>query len=140
MSTPELLEDYPLILITGGRHIGYFASEGRQIPDLRKLVPDPQIQIHPSTAKENGISGGDWVWVETPKVKGERAKFRAKLTKDVDPRVVHADYGWWFPEKPGPEHGCFESNIGAVLSDDPPKDPICGSVPLRGTLCRIYPE
>lgn len=140
ISTPELLEDYPLILITGGRHIGYFTSEGRQIPDLRKLVPDPQLQIHPSTAKKNGIAEGDWVYIETPKVRGERAKFRAKLTTDIDPRVLHADYGWWFPEKPGPEHGCFESNIGAVLSDEPPKDPICGSVPLRGTLCQIYPE
>ena len=140
ISTPELLEDYPLILITGGRRIEYFTSEGRQIPDLRKLAPDPRIEIHPSTAKERGIADGDWVWVETPQIKGERVKLKAKLTTDVDPRVVHADYGWWFPEKPGPEHGCFDSNIGVVLSEDPPRDPICGSVATRGTLCRIYPE
>ena len=137
-STPELLKDYPLILITGGRHIGYFHSEGRQIPQLRQLVPDPQIQIHPSTAKESGISSGDWVWVETPQVKGERVQLRVKLDPDIHPRVVHADHAWWFPERPAPEHGCFDSNIAVVLTDDPPRDPVCGSVPTRGTLCRIY--
>jgi hypothetical protein len=60
------------------------------------------------------------------------------LTEDIDPRMVHAQHGWWFPEKPAPEHGCFDSNIDVVLSDDPPREPICGSVPTRGTLCRIY--
>jgi len=102
-------------------------------------VPDPQIEIHPTTAKEKGIAPGDWVWVETPKLKGERVKLKAKVTSDIDPRVVHADHAWWFPEEPPPEHGCFDSNIAVVLSDDPPRDPVCGSVPIRGTLCRIYP-
>ena len=140
VSTPDLAKQYPLILITGGRNIVYFNSEGRQIPQLRKLSPDPQIEIHPTTAREMGIDAGSWVWVETPKVKGERVKLRAKLTPDIDPRVVHAEHGWWFPEDAGPEHGCFNSSISVVLSDESPKDPICGSVPLRGTLCRIYSE
>lgn len=139
VSTPALFQDYPLIFITGGRTIAYYHSEGRQIPRLRKLVPDPLIQIHPSTAKENGIGEGDWVWVETPKVKKERVKLKAVLTTDIDPRVVHAAHAWWFPEKPAPEHGCFESNVSVILSDDPPRDPVFGSVPTRGTLCRIYP-
>jgi len=139
VSTPELLQDYPYILITGGKHINYFHSEGRQIPRLRKLVPDPQIEIHPATAQQQEIKAGDWVWVETPKVKGERVKLKAKLTTDIDPRVVHADHAWWFPEKPAPDHGCYDSNIAVVLSDDPPRDPVCGSVATRGTLCRIYP-
>ena len=138
-STPELMEDYPLVLITGARKIGYFTTEGRQIPRLRKLVPDPQLEIHPSTAKKKGIAADSWVWVETPQVRGERVKLKAKLTTGIDSRVVHADYGWWFPENTEPEHGCFDSNISVVLRDGPPRDPICGSVPLRGTLCRIYP-
>lgn len=140
VNTPQLTKNYPLILITGGRCIEYFHSEGRQIPRLRKVRPDPEIEIHPATAKQAGIGDGDWVWVETPRVKGERVRFRARLTHDIDPRVVHASHGWWFPEKPSPEHGCFESNINVVLSDDPPREPICGSVPTRGTLCRIYKD
>ncbi|MCJ7595855.1 MAG: molybdopterin-dependent oxidoreductase, partial [Desulfobacterales bacterium] len=138
LSTPELMETYPLILITGGRSIAYFHSEGRQIPRLRKMVPDPEIEIHPDTAESIQIEEGDWVWIETPKVKGERVKLKAKLTTKLDPRVVHAAHGWWFPEKPGPEHGCFDSNINVVMSGDPPRDTICASVPTRGTLCRVY--
>lgn len=138
LSTPELLPEYPLILITGGRSISFFNTEGRQIPGLRKRMPDPLIDIHPDTAKENGIAEGNWVWLETPQVKGERVKFKAKLNDGSHPKVVHAPHGWWFPEKPAPEHGCFDSNVNVVLTGDPPREPICGSVRTRGTLCKIY--
>lgn len=137
ISTPELLKDYPYILITGGRSIEYFHSEGRQISNLRRSLPDPEIEVHPETAQRENIEESDWVWVETPQVKGERVRFKVKLTSNLDPRVIHAQHGWWFPEKPTPDHGCFESNIDVVLSDDPPREKICGSVPTRGTLCRI---
>lgn len=137
VSTPELLPEYPLILITGGRSIGFFNTEGRQIPGLRKRMPDPLIDIHPDTAGEAGIAEGDWVWLETPQVRGERVRLKARLTTEVHPGVAHAPHGWWFPEKPAPEHGCFESNVNVVLSGDPPREAITGSVRTRGTLCRI---
>ena len=139
VSTPDLLEDYPLILCTGARYMGYFHSEGRQLPSLRSLTPDPEIEIHPDTAAQRHILEGDWVWLETPRVKGERVKLRAKLTDSVDQRMVHAAHAWWFPEQPEPEHGCFDSNVNVVLSGDSPRDEICGSVPTRGTLCQVYP-
>ena len=116
----------------------YFNTEGRQIPRLRKLTPDPEVEIHPDTAYRLGITNKDWVWIETPQVKGERVRFKAKLTTAIHPKVVHAVHGWWFPEKPPPEHGCFDSNINVVLSGDPPREKICGSVRTRGTLCKIY--
>jgi anaerobic selenocysteine-containing dehydrogenase len=138
ISTPELLEDYPFILITGSRQINYFGSEGRQIPSLRKLVPDPEVELHPSTAVKLNIINGDWVWIETPQIKGERVKFKVKLTDGIHHRVINASHGWWFPEKKAPEHGCFESNINVVTTYAPPRDKIIGSVPDRGTLCKIY--
>ena len=138
VSTPELMKEYPFILISGTRHIAYFHSEGRQIPALRKLAPDPMVEIHPDAAKETNLKNGDWVWLETPKVKGERVRFKVRTTTDIHPQVVSAQHGWWFPEKPGPEHGCFDSNINVVLSADPPREEICASVPTRGTLCKIY--
>jgi thiosulfate reductase/polysulfide reductase chain A len=138
LSSPDLLKDYPYILITGGRTIEYYHSSGRQIKPLRKRLPDPEIEIHPETGRKENISEGDWVWVETPQIKGERVRLKVKLTDNVDPRVIHAQHGWWFPENPAPDHGCFESNIDVVLSDDPPREKICGSVPTRGTLCKIY--
>ena len=138
VSTPELLKEYPLILYTGGRHVEFFHTEGRQIPALRKRVPDPLVEIHPNTAKQANIEDGDWVWLETPQVRGERVRLKAKLTDSVHPKMAHARHGWWFPEKPAPEHGIFESNINVVLTDDPPRGEICCSVRTRGTLCRIY--
>ena len=140
VSTPELLKDYPLVLYTGGRHMEFFHSEGRQIPALRERVPDPLVEIHPETAQQANIEDGDWVWIETPQVKGERVRFKAKLTDGIHPRMVHARHAWWFPEKPAPEHGCFESNINVVTTDDPPREEICASVRTRGTLCRVYKE
>ena len=139
-STPELLDEYPFVLYTGGRHIEFFHSEGRQIPALRDRVPDPLVEMHPDTAGDLSIEDGEWVWIETPQVKGERVRLKAKLTDNVHPRMVHARHGWWFPEKPAPEHGCFESNINVITTDDPPREAICASVRTRGTLCRVYKE
>ncbi len=138
VTTPELAADYPLILITGSRVIEYFHSEGRQIPSLRKRVPDPICEIHPDTAAAHNISDGDWLWIETPQIPGERVRFRAVLTDRIHPRIVGAAHGWWFPENPAPDHGVFDSDIDLVLTDDEPREPVCGSVPIRGTLCKVY--
>ena len=102
------------------------------------MAPHPELEIHPETAGPLDIKDGDPLSLEPPRVRGEKARLRAKLTSRIHPEVVHAPHGWWFPEKPGPEHGCFESNINVVMSADPPREEICGSVPTRGTLCRIY--
>ncbi len=137
-STPDLYREYPLILYTGSRHVEFFHSEGRQIPTLRRRVPDPLVEIHPDSARKLGIQDGDWVWVETPQNKGERVKLKAKVTDCVHPQMALARHGWWFPEKPAPEHGCFESNINVVTTDDPPREEISASVRTRGTLCKVY--
>lgn len=134
VSTPELAREYPLILITGGRTPCFFHSEGRQIPSLRKLHPDPIVEIHPETAKELGIKDDDWVLIETPR---GRIKQRAKLTDGIHPKVVHVEHGWWFPEKPAPDHGVWESNANLLTNNGPPYDPAMGTYQLRALLCRI---
>ena len=138
VSAPELAKEYPLILITGHRHIAYFHSANRQIPWLRELCPYPYLEIHPETAEKLGIKDGDWVWIETPRSKDKRVKQVAKLTEAVHPRVVAAPSHWWYPERKEPDHGCWESNINVVTSNDPPYDPISGSTPLRCGLCKVY--
>jgi anaerobic selenocysteine-containing dehydrogenase len=140
LSSPDLMGEYPFILITGARYAEYYHSQGHHIPSLRRRVPYPEIEVHPDSAKKEGLKDGDWVWVETPQVKAERVKLKVKVTSGIDPRVVHAAHAWWYPEKPAPEHGCFESNINVVLTDDPPREAVCGSVPMRGTLCKMYKE
>jgi anaerobic selenocysteine-containing dehydrogenase len=133
-STPELFKEYPLIITTGGRTQGFFHSEGRQIRYLRKLNPDPIVEIHPATAKELGIENGDWVWIESPR---GRIKQRARLFTGIRPGVVHAQHGWWFPEKEPPEFGFTESNVN-ILTGGMPYDPLCGSESLRSFLCKAY--
>jgi anaerobic selenocysteine-containing dehydrogenase len=134
LSTPDLYKEYPLIITTGGRILGYFCSENRQIKSLRKLNPDPIMEIHPDTAAGLGIKSGDWVWIES--LRG-RIKQRAKLTDGIHPKVVHAQHGWWFPEKDPPEYGFTESNVN-VLAADMPCDPHTGSESMRSFLCKVY--
>jgi anaerobic selenocysteine-containing dehydrogenase len=139
ISRPDLLREYPFILITGGRHLPYYHSEHRQVRSARKMHPDPLMQIHPKVAEEYGISNGDWVWIESPR---GRVKQRCEIFEGIDPRVVHAQHGWWFPEMEGSAptlHGVFLSNINLLTDDNPDVcNPIHGGWPLRGLLCKIY--
>ncbi|MBL7224910.1 MAG: molybdopterin-dependent oxidoreductase [Desulfobacteraceae bacterium] len=135
-STPELYKEYPLIHICH-RVEEYVHTEARQLSSsLRKMKPDPYLEINPETGSNLGIKDGEWVALERPKFK-RQIRFRARFTPDMPPYVVSSVFGWWFPEKPAPEYGCLESNINAIVSYDPPYDPIEGTYQVRGILCRI---
>ena len=135
---PETSSEFPLILIGGRRSMEYIHSAGRQIPMLRRRNPDPIIEMSLETAKEKGIMDSDWVWVETIYFGDkERVRFKAKLVEEIHSQVICIEHGWWFPEKLGPEHGCFESNINVVIPDDV-YDPIYGSTNIRSVPSRIY--
>jgi anaerobic selenocysteine-containing dehydrogenase len=134
-STPELAQEYPLVLSTGGRLPYYFHSQYRQVPWLRERQPYPIVQIHPETAEELGIKDGDWAWIETPR---GRIKQVAQLFEGMDPRLVVAQASWWYPEDPGPEHGLWKSNTNVLTRNEPPYDPAMGSTTLRALLCRVY--
>lgn len=135
VSTPELYKEYPYILITGRRLPGFFHTENRQVKPLRDLHPDPILEIHPEAASREGIKEGDMVLVESPR---GRAKFRAKLFRGMDPRIVSAEHAWWFPEQPGPDHGWKDSNINLLTRNDYEScDPAMGATPVRTLLCRL---
>jgi anaerobic selenocysteine-containing dehydrogenase len=137
-SKPEVFKEYPYILITGRRLPGFFHTENRQVPWLRELHREPIVEIHPETAKKEGITEGDWVFIESPRGK---VKQRAKIFEGIDPRVVSAEHAWWFPEKKDPKHGWDESNIN-VLTDNAYEacDQAMGATHVRTLLCKIYPE
>ncbi len=137
VSQPELYKDYPLILSTGRRSPVYFHSEHRQIPWLRKIDPDPVIEINPKTAKSYGIEDGEWVWVENWM---GRCKLKAKVTPVVPPWMVMAAHGWWFPEKPPQEpslFGVWESNINQLIPMGAQGKDGLGA-PIKHLLCKIY--
>ena len=139
LSKPELAKEYPLMLITGGRFRWMYHSEHRQVDKIRRKHPDPLVQVHPDTAKEHGIFEGDWIWIESPR---GRIRMKCKHFDGLDPRVIHAEHGWWFPELPGEEpwlHGVWESNINVLMDDDPDVcNKITGVWPLKTALCKIY--
>jgi anaerobic selenocysteine-containing dehydrogenase len=138
--SPDLYKRYPLILTSGTRSWEFFHSEHRQQPTMRLFHPWPQITIHPDTAKEYDISEGDWVWIET--IRG-RCRQRAFLSAVVDPRIVSAEHGWWYPEgcvggQPGEKYfGVFESNINNCTAQFQ-NGPTGYGAPNKGLLCRIY--
>jgi anaerobic selenocysteine-containing dehydrogenase len=97
------------------------------------------LQMNPERAAALGIREGDWVYLETPKSAGKaKLKYRAQLIPEMHPDVVAGPHAWWFPEKPKPEYGCFESNINALVTLDPPFDPVVGVPQVRAILCRVW--
>jgi anaerobic selenocysteine-containing dehydrogenase len=134
ISRPDVAKNYPLVLTTGGRIPYFFNSEHRQIEKLRKAQRDPMVDIHPDTAARYGIKKGDWIWIETRR---GRMRQRARITAGIDPRVVSAEHGWWFPEKSAPDYGVWQSNVNLLTDNEPPYDPAMGTYQLRALLCRV---
>lgn len=122
VTTPELAKEYPLIAMTGPRTAMYTHSQFRNIPALRRRMPEPLVEINTETAKELKIKDGDMVRVES--VRGE-TEMRAKTTGDIHPGVVSMPHGWG-----------GETNAN-VLTDDMARDPISGYPPYRSVLCRV---
>jgi anaerobic selenocysteine-containing dehydrogenase len=114
-SRPDLAEEYPLILTAGGRETTSFHSEHRQIKTLRSITPDAICQIHPETAAKYGIEEGNWVSIRNPL--GYCIE-KAHITPIVDPRVIHATHGWWYPEQEGEApnlFGLWKSSVNSLV-------------------------
>ena len=135
LNDPDLVRAYPLMLTTK-KSIYYLHSGGRQVKSLRQGHPEPAVYLHPDTAAAESIEAGDWVYIET---KRGRVKQKAFFTNSLNPKVVCADFGWWFPEEGNYElHGWKESNINLLFDDQSVDSPETGSLNLRGLPCRVY--
>ena len=121
ISTPELAREYPLILTTGARELEYWHSQHRNLPELRRRVPEALGEIHPNTAEKYGIRDGDMMVIET---KRGGIEIKAKVTEDILPNVVNVPHGW------------SQANVN-ILTDNTPADPISGYPVLKGLLCRV---
>jgi anaerobic selenocysteine-containing dehydrogenase len=134
-STPELAEKYPLILMTGRRSWTFFHSEHRNLETMREYRPDPITEIAPELAEAEGLSDGDWIWIENQR---GRCKQRVKITPGLNPRMIMSEHGWWFPEDdPEQLYRVFDSNINNLTTQ-------CNigrsgyGAPYNGLLCKIY--
>jgi anaerobic selenocysteine-containing dehydrogenase len=125
----ELAPHYPYVLTTGHRRPAYFHSEGRQLaPGENRSAT---AWIHPDTAAAEGVSGGGWMHVSSPR---GTIRVRAHVTRDILPGVIAVEHGWWDPREP---NDYSASNANVLTSSAPPYDPAFGSSPLRGLLCRV---
>ncbi len=129
MSTPALFLEFPLILTTGGRNLIYYHSSHRNIVSLKERSPDPELDIHPDTARGLGIADGEWVSLSSPRGSVE---IRARYSADMHPKVVHSPHGYWY----GVEDGWKKVNINMITADEP-LCPVTGSVPIKALLCRV---
>ncbi len=121
VSTPELFSEYPLILTSGARTMPYMHSRFHNIPSLRSLEPEPELEVHPRTAGNLEIVDGEHVLLES--LRG-RINIKVKITEDVLPGVIAIPHGW------------DEANAN-VLTDDEALDPVTGFPPGRSFLGRI---
>ena len=117
----NLSERYPFTLITGSRTIVFNQSQHRNIARLRKLVPEPLVEINPQPAKKLDISGGETVMLESPK---GSITLKAVVTPDIPPGVLSIQHGW------------EEANANILTASDP-HDPISGFPAFKATPCRV---
>ncbi|HOS96128.1 MAG TPA: molybdopterin-dependent oxidoreductase [Deltaproteobacteria bacterium] len=129
VASPSLMEEFPLILTTGGRNIVYYHSSHRNIPSLKRRSPDPELQIHPDTARALGIDDHEWVYLSSPR---GRVEIRALYDADMHPKVVHSPHGYWY----GVDDGWKRLNINMLTADEP-LCPVTGSVPIKALVCRV---
>ena len=111
---------YPLTL-TMAKVPHYCHSQHRDVPSLRRRMPDPLIELHPDTAAARGIGNGDWVRVSTA---AGAVRLKAKFDRFIAPDVVCAQYGW------------AEANANELVSPAL-SDPISGSITHRGLACEV---
>jgi len=139
-SCPEVAQEYPLAL-TFFRLVQFCDQQHRNIPRLRRQVPDPFLEIHPSTAKAAGIEDGEWVVLETAM---GRVRLKAKFKDALHPHVVATQYGWWqgCQELDRPSYDPFRpdgANVNLLIANEA-IDPISASVPHRSQMCRVRKE
>lgn len=87
---PDL--EYPLVLTTG-RLYGHWHTQSRtgRIEKIRKMHPQPFIEVHPRDAEKIGVQDGDWV--EARSRRGS-ARFPTKVTKAINPGTVFVPMHW----------------------------------------------
>ncbi|MDP2718544.1 MAG: molybdopterin-dependent oxidoreductase [Dehalococcoidia bacterium] len=121
VANPELTKKYPEILLTGARQIEYIHTQGHNLPALRAIRQEPEVEVHPATAHKYDIVNGEMCGIETPR---GMIKMRALVTQDILEGVVSIPHGW----------AVANANI---LTDIKMKDAIVGYPETKAIACRL---
>jgi len=125
---------YPLLLFNSKEGV-YMLTGYKHVEALRDMKRQPTVEMNPSTAEESGLKEGDWITIETNK---GRVKQILSLDPDLDPKLVHASFGWWFPEEKDDLFQFRKSNLNILTESDGPYDQVTGCLEFGGIPCRVY--
>lgn len=130
LSSPEVHEEYPLVLNTGARIHSTFCSQHLNIPSLLKIQGKPLVIINPVDDKNRGIKSGDKVKVQTKR--GE-VYFYADVSEKVLVGTVEVNQGG------GNNFQVEEWKDGNVnhLTDFKNRDDISGFPVIKALLCEV---
>jgi anaerobic selenocysteine-containing dehydrogenase len=126
---------FPLRLC-GAKTVAYCHGQHRNIESLRRLMPDPILEMPEVAAADRGIGNGDWVKVSTS---AGQFVARARIVKNLEPGSVVGQHGWWvtsFDDSPFGKGNSMESNVNRAI-ETTLSDPISGSIPLRASMCNV---
>jgi len=123
LSTPEIYQEYPLILISGERAQEYTHTQMHQVPVLRNNNPEPLAEVHPATATQYKLTDGGLAQIET---KNGKIKMRVRTTEKLALGVVSVPHGW------------AGANVN-LLFDMDIIDPITAYPDFKTVLCRMVP-
>jgi anaerobic selenocysteine-containing dehydrogenase len=138
--TPHLdpTSNFPLVLTSAKTPI-YCHSQHRNLSRLRRVIPEPVVEINPTTAELHEIEQGEWVSIATPR---GRIRARAYLNASLADGVVGGQHGWWqsCPDLGLPGYDPLGSegvNINLVIGDEV-LDPVSGAAPHRAYPCQLH--
>jgi anaerobic selenocysteine-containing dehydrogenase len=122
VSNPELVREYPLVLVTGARIPEYTHWQMKNIPELRRMAPHPVAWIHPRVAESAGVEDGEDIFVETRK---DRVRVKAAVTAEIMEGVVSLTHGW------------EEEENANRLTELDARDPVTGYCEFSNLACKV---
>ena len=136
VGSPELVRDYPLVLVSGTRSVEFYSTLGIEVPRLRKRRPWPVLEMAPETAEQYGLQADDWVEIAAPTT-DKTIKRRVAMLPGMHPRVVNAEGLWYMPGCDDLVEGTLEvgANVLTPLTDA--VDPIIGGSIARCLLAQV---
>lgn len=133
---PEVFEEFPFVLTTGGRDYPFYHSAWTNIAKQRILEPWPYVEINQYDAQKMQLADGEWVYVESPR---GRVKARARITLGIVKGVISM-------ARPNYKDACKELNLPGgswdkynpnILIPSEGADPGFGATCMRSALARI---
>lgn len=126
---------FPLLL-GSAKTIAFCHSQHRNLEALRRLMPDPVLEMSRADADIRAIRHGDWVEVRTGK---GSSVAKAAIVDSLAPGAVFGQHGWWEAGAAGTPYDAthpLAANVNNAVATDR-ADPVSGSIPLRCSPCEV---